>query len=72
MRRHERALRGAVGPRPREGARQALSTEIPPPFPVVEDGEGLVAVSGWLSVADFARVLRVRDSWITTVTGEFV
>lgn len=48
--------RGAVGLGPREGARQPLSTEIPPLFPAAEDGEGLVAVSGWFSVADFARV----------------
>lgn len=67
MRGHARARLGAVCPGPREGARQPLSTEVPPPFPAAEDGEGLVAVSGWLSVADFPRVLLVRDSWITAV-----
>ena len=67
MRGPARARLGAVGPRPREGARQPLSAEVPPQFPAAEDGEGLVAVSGWLSVADFSRVLLVWDSWFTAV-----
>lgn len=70
---HTRARPREAGPEAREshrgeGALPSLSTEVPPPFPAAENGEGLAAASVLRSVGIAARVSPALDSWIISAS----